>query len=308
MNKIVMPAHLIATARTQGGVFTTKQAAAAGITRAVTQRFLDDHVWWSLARGLYSLSPDPPWDGLAWGGVLLGGPDAALGFEAAGHKLGMCAPPSTIDVLTPHQRINRGSWRFHRMPGIEASGEPPVARIEQTALRMCADAEPEALFSQLARAVTSRRTTPRRLLDAALATPNVRHRALIIEALGDIAGGVHSALERRYFRDVEQRHGLPDGVRQVSLQPSRYSDVAYVEVAVVIELDGRLGHSGDGVFRDFERDNKNSIRGYVTLRFGWNDIVNHPCKVARAVAQLLVSRGWSGMMTPCRGCPDGQAE
>lgn len=297
-----MPDELIALARSQGGVFTTKQAAAAGITRAVTQRFLDDRVWWSLARGLYCLGPDPTWEGLAWGGILLGGPDAALGYEAAGFKLGLCAEPETIDVLTPHERVHRGPWRFHQTDRIDARGEPPVAGVESTALALCAQADPDRLFAQLAKAVSSRRTSPQRLLDAASASPNLRHRALICEALGDVAEGVHSALEARYFRDVERRHGLLTGMRQEMLAPSRYSDVVYAEPKVVVELDGRLGHVADGVWRDFHRDNANTLRGYVTLRFGWHDVVNRPCEVARTVASLLTSRGWTGTLGVCANC------
>lgn len=302
MTKALMPPALIATARSQAGVFTTQQAAATGITRAVTQRFLDDHVWWSLCRGLYSLSPDPTWHGLAWGGVLLGGPGSALGHEAAGHALGFCPPPEIIDVLTPHRRSDRHQWRFHRTASIQPRGELPVGNVEQTALALCSRAPATELFNHLATAVASRRTSPQRLLKAAKASANLRHRALICEALGDVAQGVHSALERRYFRDVEQRHGLPSGVRQAKLQPSRYSDVVYVTVEVVVELDGRLGHDGAGIWRDFERDNSNTLRGYATLRIGWHDIVNRPCEVAAAIAQLLRSRGWDGQLTPCPRC------
>lgn len=298
-----MPPELIALARHQGGVFTTKQAAEAGITRNITQRFLDDSFWWPLVRGLYSLSPDPTWEGLAWGGVLLGGPGAALGMDAAGHKLGLCDAPAVLDVLTPYQRRDRGPWRFHRTTLIDARGEPPIARIEQTALAMCAQATPGLLLDRLAKAVTSRRTSPQRLLKAARATPNLRHRSLICEVLGDVAAGVHSALEKRYARDVEARHGLPTGERQVRLQRSRFSDVTYEAQKLVVELDGRLGHEGADAWRDFRRDNANAFRGYVTLRFGWDDVANQPCAVARGVADMLRSHGWTGELERCPACP-----
>lgn len=301
MTKVLMPTELVALARLQGGVFTTKQAAQAGITRAVTQRYLDDHVLWSLTRGLYSLSPDPAWKGLAWGGVLLGGPGAALGRAAAGHELGLCPAPEIIDVLTPRNRRDRGPWRFHRTQAINPRGDLPLGEVEQTALAICAAASPSTLFDHLAVAVSSRRTTPQRLLNAALASPNLRHRGLICEALDDVAQGVHSALERRYLRDVEQRHRLPAGARQAQLLASRYFDVTYDD-GVVVELDGRLGHDGAGIWRDFERDNANALRGRVTLRFGWKDVAARPCAVAAAVAELLRSRGWDGALARCPAC------
>ncbi|MDO5678545.1 MAG: type IV toxin-antitoxin system AbiEi family antitoxin domain-containing protein [Propionibacteriaceae bacterium] len=297
-----MPTDLLDLARRQGGVFTTRQAARTGVTRKVTQRYLDDHIWWSLTRGLYSLSPDPTWDGLAWGGVLLGGPGAALARAAAGHKLGLCPAPDIIDVVCPRERRDRGPWRFHRAGRIDARGEPAVADVESTALSLCADAELADLFNHLARAVTSRRTSPERLLRRAKSTQNLRHRGLICEALADVASGMHSALERRFIQDVMHRHGLPEVELQAELEPSRYRDVVFHEQRLVVELDGRLGHTGDGVFRDFRRDNANTLRGYATLRFGWDDIANRQCTVAAVLAQALLDRGWPGRPQRCPLC------
>ncbi|MGH3490892.1 MAG: hypothetical protein ACRDP8_23645 [Actinopolymorphaceae bacterium] len=38
-----------------------------------------------------------------------------------------------------------------------------------------------------------------------------------------------------------------------------------------MELDGRIGHSEEARFRDYRRDNDASVRGHVTLRYGWTD-------------------------------------
>ncbi|WP_255556377.1 DUF559 domain-containing protein [Tessaracoccus palaemonis] len=71
----------------------------------------------------------------------------------------------------------------------------------------------------------------------------------------------------------------------------------------MVELDGRLGHTGQGAFRDATRDNLHATAGWVTLRFGWADVSRDPCKVARLVASVLGARGWAGVMRRCRRCP-----
>lgn len=49
-------------------------------------------------------------------------------------------------------------------------------------------------------------------------------------------------------------------------------DVLYRDYGLIIELAGRLGHSGAGRFRDLERDNSATGDGLATLRYGSADV------------------------------------
>ncbi len=161
------------------------------------------------------------------------------------------------------------------------------------------------VLSLLADVVSGRRTTPDRLLAALEERPRLRHRRLLRQVLGDVGDGVHSVLERAYRRDVELAHGLPDGRRQVRL--AGRSDVLYEECGVVVELDGRLGHVGAGVFRDLDRDNRTMLSNLLTLRFGHHDVTSRPCDVADQVGRALAARGWDGAVHACRRCRRARA-
>jgi hypothetical protein len=71
---------------------------------------------------------------------------------------------------------------------------------------------------------------------------------------------------------------------------------------VLVELDGRTGHEGVERFRDMNRDNQFALIEWITLRYGWFDVVHRPCLVAFQIAAALVARGWSGMPTRCSRC------
>lgn len=256
-----------------------------------------------MTRGLYSFSPTPSWRGLAWGGVLLGGRHAVLGGHAAGHLYGWCGAPSKIDVFVPRRARDRASWRFHNalVPG---KGDPPLTLPERTALDMCADGGSDQLLTVLAGAVSSRRTTAAVLLKAARAIPNLRHRALILEVLGDVSGGVMSALEERFRTLVETAHGLPAPAPQKQISKGTRSDVVFEEFMLVIELDGQLGHTGTDAWRDHRRDNRHTVAGWRTLRYGWWDVVTRPCEVVREVVGVLREQGWRGRPRHCASCPE----
>lgn len=303
--KFRIPDELWRLAADQHGVITTAQTQAFGVTRKVIQRLLDEHVLWPVARGLYSCGPVPTWGGLAWGGVLLGREGAVLGAESAGYLHGLCPQPDTIDVLVPRRVRNRGPWRF-RETRAEGIGTPPRTRIEDTALTLCSAAAPDDALAILASAVSSRRTTPERILARASSLPNLHHRALLVEILSDVAAGSHSALEARYRRDVELAHGLPSAVRQQSVSPGTRSDVLYDEWLIIVELDGQLGHTGEGRFRDFQRDNRHTLRGWITLRIGWRDVVTDPCGLAQQLETVLRRRGWLGSLRRCSKCPTSE--
>lgn len=111
---------------------------------------------------------------------------------------------------------------------------------------------------------------------------------------------MHSELERIFRRDVERAHGLPTGRRQI--RDEYYcTDVEYLGT-LIIELDGRLGHEGLGRFRDMARDNHHLVHGRPTMRYGWPDVTEQPCEVARQIAAVLLRLGWAGPLLSCPRC------
>jgi very-short-patch-repair endonuclease len=151
-------------------------------------------------------------------------------------------------------------------------------------------------------AVQTRRTTVVRLRRTLEARSRHSRRRFLEELLADVAEGVESPLELRYLRDVERAHGLPQGVRQHVSRSRDRRDVVYREYGLVVELDGRLGHEGLGRFRDMRRDNRATVDGESTLRYGSVDVTWEPCLVARQVAEVLVLRGWRSEFRLCTHC------
>ena len=155
----------------------------------------------------------------------------------------------------------------------------------------------------MTKAVQQRLTTPVRLVSALALRRRHRHRALLTAVLADVDEGAESALELAYLRDVERAHGLPRGNRQRSRLGLAYlSDVGYDDYQLLVELDGRDGHLDVGRFRDMQRDNRFAVRAWLTLRYGWFDVVDRPCLVSVQVATALRDRGWTGLFRRCRRC------
>jgi very-short-patch-repair endonuclease len=123
-----------------------------------------------------------------------------------------------------------------------------------------------------------------------------------MEALADVTEGCHSMLELRYLRRVERAHGLPRGRRQH--RRGRWcDDVEYDDFGVCIELDGRAAHPSEKAFRDHRRDNATGLSGARVLRYGYVDVANRPCMVAREVAAVLRAGGRRGQSRACGpGC------
>ena len=80
---------------------------------------------------------------------------------------------------------------------------------------------------------------------------------------------------------------------------TEYRDADYEPLQVGVELDGRAAHPEAARWRDIRRDNANAAGGYVTLRYGWADVTEHPCEVAAEVARVLRLRGWPGAPRRC---------
>ena len=299
----VPSAPMLNLAVAQSGVMSCRQVLELGGSMTMIRRFVRDGRWFRIASGVLATTAQPEWLGMVWAGMLLGGSSAVVGGPAAAHLHGVCTQPDLIDIWAPEASPrSRDPWRFHRNHR-SGRGEPARVTLEQAVLDVCSAGDADDIAATLACALGKRRSTAARLRSLVDAYPRLRHRTLILSMLADVSGGAESALEVRYLRDVERAHALPAGQRQVSVSSHTRTDVGYVEHLVLVELDGRLGHEGPGVWRDWKRDNEHAVSGhFTTLRYGWNDVVSRPCAIAAQVAEVLAHNGWTGLARRCKDC------
>lgn len=320
-------------AQAQAGLLARDQLLLGGLSRTATARLAAD--WETLSAGVYRVYPavneDARWQSRLWLGLLIAEPRGtspatpglpAIGGLAAAAQYGLVPRtelmrhPSDklaitaahdIDVYVGPRRVVRAAqagYRFvrSRHPGRArfSEGDLTVTSIEDTALDVLELLEPSEVADWIDRACRYGMSTPERLLKMAMTRSRLANRDAMMAILQDQVEGVTSTLERVFRDEVERPHGLPEGRRQVR-DGNRVLDVLHD--CVVIELDGRAGHVGEGRWRDRRRDNSHTVRGRYSLRYGWQDCTYEPCLVAWEVGGLLVRTGWQGRPTPCPNCP-----
>ena len=299
----------------QHHVVSRQQALARGFTDSGIAAQVRAGRWQRLHQGIYSTRTGPATPSARqWAALLAGGAGAVLSHETAGALYGLPLADRRVHICVPARRrvdapagvVVHRSRRLaeSRHPGLV----PPRTRLEVTVVDLVAGAvRGDAALGWAAAACQHRLTTAARLRAELTGRPTVPWRGLLLEALADIAAGAHSPLELHYLRRVERAHGLPTGRRQraaVRAGRREWTDVLYEAYAVVIELDGRLGHDEpEEGWRDSRRDNATVLAGEVPLRYGWADVTGRPCNLAGEVAALLAARGWSGRPRKCgRSC------
>jgi hypothetical protein len=245
-----------------------------------------------------------------WAALLRVGATATASHVTAAHLDGLADEPGdlihvTVDV-SRRVTIRAGGMRVHyahRLPSARHPARmPPRTRIEETVLDLVADARSvDEVATWVTRACQRRLTTPQRLAEALAARRKIRWRAAVAAMVADVAEGAQSPLELEYLRGVERAHGLPAGVRNRRWRDGhvRWIDVDLDEFETRVELDGRLGHEDEGRFRDRRRDNRSTVSGKATLRYGHAEVFGDPCGVAEEVVAVLATRGWRGRARRC---------
>ncbi len=301
----------------QHGVASLNQLLALGLTRDQLRANLDARRWRRVHRATFATFSGPlPRDAELWAALLACGPGAALCHETAAECDGLLDPGTAtlVHVTVPVERrvVAPEGVRvhyLHRLPEARHPSRcPPRLRIEDTVLGLTdAALTGREAAAWVLRACQRRLTTPDRLALAMARRKKMRWRGTLEAVLDDARGGSLSLLEQRYLHRVERAHGLPKGKRQ---QPGVvdhrriWRDVGYRPYATVVELDGRVGHEGDGRFRDMRRDNAATVEGNDTLRFGWLDVSERGCEAAQQLAIVLRRNGWDGTPRRCGpGCP-----
>lgn len=287
----------------QRGVLTAQQLQAAGLSRDLIRSRLRGGRWQPLHRGVYAtFTGQPDRAATLWAVVLRAGTDAMLSHHTAAELDGLAGQVgSLIHVTVPISR------RVTGIPGVamhvtehaanrrHPARTPPRTRIEETVLDLAELAVTlDDAYGWMTRAIGRRLTTAPRLQAALAGRPRHRWRADLARALTPDWAGIHSWLEYRYVRDVEQRHQLPAGRRQARVRRagrSEYRDVLYDAYNVAVEVDGRAAHPGDSRWTDIRRDNAAAADGILTLRYGWLDVSQRPCQCAAQVAHALGRHG-----------------
>jgi len=189
----------------------------------------------------------------------------------------------------------------------------PRTRIEDTVLDLVTTADTfDEAYSWISRALSERLVTADMLREALSTRSRIRWRVWLTEALADAEEGAYFPLERRYTRDVERAHGLPQAERQARRTidgKTHYKDNWYPGYRVCVELDGPTYHQNERVLQDKRRDNVNlAVDAAQTYRFGPVDVTERACESAAMVAATLQRRGWQGQPHPCRrpGCKVGR--
>jgi predicted transcriptional regulator of viral defense system len=302
----------------QAGAISRRQLLTAGLTVQMIDTRVERRRWQMLHRGVYAVfSGSPSRDTLLWAAVLRAGDGAVLSHQTAAELHGLIDSPSeAIHVTVPATRrvttpgiVTRISSRIDE--ATQPGRQPLRTTVEETVLDLAQLARTfDDACGWITRACGRRLTTEKKLRAAMAARKKMRWRTELDDVLAATGDGIHSVLEYRYLRDVERAHGLPRSKHQVRVVingKAVYRDVYYDEYQVAVELDGRLAHRDEERWRDSRRDNMAHALGVQTCRYGWRDVVGHPCETAQLHAQILKRHGWLGQPRPCsRDCPVGR--
>ncbi len=207
--------------------------------------------------------------------------------------------PSLVEVVVPHGRNMRTPpWvRLHQSGPLRASSAPRGVTCvvpERALLDAWRYAAPRDRRNLLYEALWARVCTWRQLRLEVARAPRVAGRRDLERVLGWFAGGATSPLEVRAqhetfadvrFREFEWQVELRLGSRRAT------ADMLHRRAMLVVELDGERYHSTPTALgSDRARDTDFLAEGYVTVRFGWHDIVGRPAWCRERLLAVLATR------------------
>ncbi|HEY6785966.1 MAG TPA: type IV toxin-antitoxin system AbiEi family antitoxin domain-containing protein [Trebonia sp.] len=305
----------------QKKVISVAQARALGMTHDAIRWKVASGRWQRVYQGVYAtFSGDLPRESRLWAVVLRCGEHTVLSHETAAEIQGLGQSRSSrIHVTVPPQvtPIRGTEVRdvvVHRTATWQADPQPwfalPRTPVAVTVLDLVEAARDlDDAYAWMSRAITTRAVAATMIADALNARKKARRRAWLEDALTDISDGIHFPLERRWTRDVERAHGLPQATRQVRRTGAdgiRFLDNLYEPYRISVELDGLAFHPPEQRHGDYYRDNETAIATDAqVLRYGFQQVANRPCTQAAQLARALIKHGWDAKtLKPCKQeCP-----
>lgn len=295
----------------QSGLVTRSQAVQGGYSPAAIRWQVSSGRWTQVHRGVYLTTPGrDDWQMHSVAALLAVGAPSALCGPSAGFAWGLTGrPEATVHVLVPYARrgVARSGIRVvrsrHFGERIHPEAWPHRTTAEHTVFDLSVAERLDRAVALMAKACQLRIATEATLAAALQTRPTQTMLSTVAEMLGLVGEGAESAAEVRYIRDVERAHGLPPGQSQQPAAGQRFRDRAYDGYRLIVEIDGRLGHSGwAGRQQDGRRDRKAARSGRLTVRGTWLDLIATPCEFAGDVGGILQTRGWNGRVTRCGPC------
>jgi very-short-patch-repair endonuclease len=282
----------------QHGLITRAQALRIGLTARQVEGRSRSGRWTRVGRGIYRTGGAPDvWEQRVMCACLEGRAMASHRTAAPLWRLSGF-PEHRLEVTVRRGvRFNREGVVVHESLDLDRI-EPVVLRgipttpLDRTILDLGAVMRFEDYDLFVQRVVASGRITWQQLLDvlvhhARRGRDGVgRLRAVLDERYGVVpAGSDFEVLVERLLVD----HGLPEPVRQHEIRSVKgwfiaRVDLAYPELKIAIELDGRAFHSDAEAFeRDRERQNQLVLRGWTVLRFTWKQLLEEPGRIVQTV-------------------------
>lgn len=295
---------LAAIASEQYGVFTRRQALAAGVTATSIDTRTDRGTYDRLFPGVYAIAGSSSgWHRSVTSAVLAGTEPAAASHRTAAHLWGMTdRRPDDIEIVSRrHLRVKRENYIVREskdlvstdvvtVDGIPTTSAvrtivdlgaaaPPwyVERCLDTALRkeLFTTWEVHRFIARVAKRGRNGIGTIRPLVDARLTW----------------VGVTESDLEDLFRRVISSTsHPMPVTQYELAEPNGRFVgrfDFAYVDQMVLIETDGERFHSDAVSFqRDREKQNRAHALGWTVYRFTWRQLVDEPHTVRAIIDKI----------------------
>jgi Protein of unknown function (DUF559)/Transcriptional regulator, AbiEi antitoxin len=295
------------TAARQQGAISRAQALDMGLSSAGIQRRVRSGRWERRFDGVYVVAGSPrSWLLDVWCALLAVGQAAVVTHETALRLYGVARMPAHPLVFTVphggHARL-RGVFvhqiddlRPHHVASVRGL---PVTKVERAVVEVASALPPRRLADVVDEAVAAGRATyvqiAARLREVARpGKPGVRTLAGVLDDRGPGYVPPASELERALFAAMAGG-GLPPPRRQFCL-PGRGAieglvDAAYPDARLLIEADGRRWHTRiRDLKRDHQRDTEAARAGWLTLRFGYEEIVHASHEVVAAIRDVRAVR------------------
>lgn len=298
--------EVIEFARRNGGIFSTQEAVALGLSKATLGRRVSDGIFVRLAPGVLALPGTATRPDIEMRAALktLG---AVVSHQTAARIHGL----QPIEDSPPNVTVShRGT---HTFPGVIVHQSTDLLDehvMEMSGMRVTT---PPRTVVDLSKVYSARRLE--RIVENALIAGKVDLDDLvelttalsrrgkvgikrIRRVIENLTGNALSESElERLLIELIVNAGLPEPVKQFQApwlkRLNGRVDLAYPRYKILIEGDSRRWH---GTFDAFEsdrtRDNAAQIAGWIILRITWRMIQTEPSTVIQTVKAALESRGW----------------